>query len=136
LLISSGNDPWSPRDPENPYLQKAIADAQRAGILVHSMYYPGAGHVGHSYGRINWGQNYLSELGDATGGEAYWQGFGSAVSFDDWLKDLAQRLQNQYLLIVVPEDTKSGLQPVRVTAGKSGVSLVSASSINMLAGHE
>jgi hypothetical protein len=139
LLISSGTDPWSPPDPQNPYLQKAIADAQRAGILVHSMYYPGAGHVGHSYGRINWGQNYLSELGDATGGEAYWQGFGSAVSFDDWLKDLAQRLQNQYLLTVVREDTKdtkSGLQPVRVTAGKSGVSLVSASSINMLAGHE
>jgi hypothetical protein len=131
LLISSGNDPWSPPDPENPYLGKAIADAQRAGILVHSIYYPGAGHFGHSYSRINWGQNYLSELGDGTGGEAYWEGFGSPVSFDSWLKDLAQRLQNQYLLTLVPEDTKGGLEPVRVTAAKSGASVVAASEINL-----
>ena len=45
LLISSGIDPWSPPDPENPYLQKAIADAQRAGILVHSIYYAGGNPV-------------------------------------------------------------------------------------------
>ncbi|MES1262611.1 MAG: hypothetical protein ABUS49_12830, partial [Acidobacteriota bacterium] len=31
LLISSGADRWSPPDPQNPYLLKAIADAQRAG---------------------------------------------------------------------------------------------------------
>jgi hypothetical protein len=131
LLISSGNDPWSPPNPENPYLETAIADAQRAGILVHSMYYAGAGHMGHSYARINWGENYLSELGDGTGGEAYWQGFGSPVSFDDWLKDLSQRLQNQYLLTVVAEDTKGGLKPIRVRATLPGVSLVAASEIDM-----
>jgi hypothetical protein len=131
LLISSGTDPWSSPDPQNPYLQKAIADAQRAGIQVHSMYYAGAGHMGHSYARINWGQNYLSELGDATGGEAYWQGSGSPVSLDDWLKDLAQRLQNQYLLTLVPEETKGGLEPIRVTVAVKGVSLVAASRINM-----
>jgi hypothetical protein len=126
LLISSGSDSWSPPDPENPYLQKAIADAQRAGILVHSMYYAGAGHMGH-----NWGQNYLSELGDATGGEAYWQGNGSPVLIDAWLKDLDQRLRNQYLLILEPQDGKAGLEPVRVTTAMPGVSLVSATKINM-----
>jgi hypothetical protein len=124
LLISSGADPWSPPDPENPYLQKAIADAQRAGILVHSMYYGGAGHMGR-----RWGQNYLSELGDATGGEAYWQGYGSPVSIDDWLKDLDQRLRNQYLLILESQDTKGGLDPVRVTAAVPGVSLAAANKI-------
>lgn len=67
LLVSSGIDLWSPSDPQNPYLQKAIADAQRKGILVHSIYYAEAGHLGHSYWRVNWGQNYLSELGDETG---------------------------------------------------------------------
>jgi hypothetical protein len=131
LLISSGTDPWSPSDPENPYLRKAIADAQRAGIQVHSIYYPGSGHLGHNYSRISWGQNYLSELGDATGGEAYWQGFGSPVSIDDWLKDLAQRLQNQYLLTVEAPDTKGGLEPVRVNAATGGASLVAAHQIEM-----
>jgi len=135
LLITSGIDPWSPPDPENPYLQKAIADAQRAGILVHSIYYAGAGHIGHSYWRVNWGQNYLSELGDETGGEAYWQGFSSPVSFDPYLKDLTERLQNQYLMTVVPDDTKSGLEPVRVTTSVPGVSLVAASRINIQTSH-
>jgi hypothetical protein len=135
LLITSGIDPWSPPDPQNPYLQKAIADAQRAGILVHSIYYGEAGHLGHSYWRINWGQNYLSELGDETGGEAYWQGLSNPVSFDPYLKDLTQRLQNQYLLTLVPEDTKGGLEPVRVNASGSGISLVAASRINMQHGH-
>jgi hypothetical protein len=135
LLITSGIDPWSPPDPQNPYLQKAIADSQRAGILVHSIYYPGAGHQGHSYWRSNWGQNYLSELGDETGGEAYWQGTGSPVSFDPFLKDLAQRLNHQYLLTLAPPDAKPGsqkpgLQPVRVSAAHAKVSLVAASRIN------
>jgi hypothetical protein len=134
LLITSGVDPWSPPDPENPYLQKAITDAQRAGILVHSIYYAGAGHMGHSYWRINWGQNYLSELGDETGGEAYWQGTGSPVSLDPYLKDLAQRLQNQYLLTLGLEDVKGGLEQVRVTTSKSGTSLVAASRINVQTG--
>jgi hypothetical protein len=135
LLISSGIDPLSPPDPQNPYLQKAIADAQRAGILVHSIYYAGAGHLGHSYWRVNWGQNYLSELGDETGGEAYWQGFASPVSFDPYLKDLTQRLQNQYLLTLGPENARSGLEPVRVGVSVPGASLMAASQINLQAGH-
>ncbi len=129
LLISSGIDPWSPPDPQNPYLQKAIDDAQRAGILVNSIYYSEAGHLGHSYWRVNWGQNYLSELGDSTGGEAYWQGHGSPVSFEPYLKDFTERLKNQYLLSVATDGAKSGFQSVRVTASKPGISLMTASRI-------
>jgi hypothetical protein len=49
LLIASGIDPWSPPDPQNPYLQEAITQAQRAGVLVHSIYYDEGGHFGHSF---------------------------------------------------------------------------------------
>jgi len=129
LVISSGIDPYSPADPLNPYLQTAIADAQRAGILVHSIYYAGAGHLGHNYFRINWGANYLSELGDATGGEAYWQGYGTPVLFDAFLKDFNQRLRNQYLLTLTPADTKGGLEPIRIMSGNRQVSLLSAKQI-------
>lgn len=130
LLISSGIDPWSPRDTQNPYLQKAIADAQRAGILVHSIYYAEAGHFGHSYWQVNWGQTYLSELGDETGGEAYWQGSNSPVSLVPFLKDLSTRLQNQYLVTIAPEKPHGDLQPVRVNTSKSGLSLVTAARIH------
>jgi hypothetical protein len=135
LLISSGIDPWSSPDPQNPYLQKAIADAQRAGILVHSIYYAGAGHMGHSYSRINWGQNYLSELGDETGGEAYWQGSFSPVSFDPYLKDLTEQFRNQYLLTVGRKDSKVGLEPLRVMSSAAGVSIRAPSQIDMKSHH-
>ena len=132
LLISSGIDPYySPPDTQNPYLQEAIEDAQRAGVLVHSIYFAEAGHLGHSYWRVTWGQNYLSKLGDETGGEAYWQGITSPVSFDPYLKDLAQRLQNQYLLTVVPRNEKRGLASVRVVSSQPGVSLMAASGIEI-----
>jgi hypothetical protein len=132
LLISSGIDPyWTQPDPEDPYLQKAIADAQRGAIVVHSIYYAEAGHLGHSYWRVNWGQNFLSELGEGTGGEAYWQGGLSPVSFDPYLKDLSLRLQNQYRLTLAAGSAGKGLEPVRVTSAKLGVSLMTASKIRM-----
>jgi hypothetical protein len=136
LLISSGIDVYySPSDQQNPYLLKAIEDAQRAGILVHSIYFAEAGHLGHSYSQINWGQNYLSELGDETGGEAYWQGLRSPVSFDPYLKDLAQRLQNQYLLAVVTKGEKSGRASARVASPEPGVSLMAPSEIYISTAH-
>jgi hypothetical protein len=129
LLITSGIDPWSPPDPQNPYLLTAIADAQRAGVLVHSIYYAGAGHIGHGYRRINWGQNYLSELGDESGGEAYWEGTGNPPSFDPYLKDLDERLRHQYLLSVDADAHPGDLETVRVKTATHGVSLVAASKI-------
>ena len=132
LLISNGVDPYAPHDPLNPYMQKAIADCQRAGIPVHSIYYSGGGHFGHSYSRMNWGQDYLSEIGDATGGEAYWQGTSNPVSFDPFLRDLTDRLLNQYLAILVVNGSHGGLEPVRVHSMRADTSLTSASMIHLM----
>ena len=55
-------------DSQDPYLQDAIEDAQRAGILVSAVYTPSVGHIGHSYWLTYWGQLYLSELAEKTGG--------------------------------------------------------------------
>ncbi len=134
LVISNGIDPYSPADPLNPYLDRAIQDAQRGGIVVHSIYYAGAGHLGHNYFRINWGENYLAEIGDATGGEAYWQGYSTPVLFDSFLKDLNQRLKNQYLLTFTNGDIKSGLQPIRIVSTDPEVSVVAAKRV--LVGHQ
>jgi hypothetical protein len=135
LLIASGIDPWwSPPDPQDIYLEKAISDAQRAGILVHSIYFPEAGHLGHSYWRANWGQNYLSELADGTGGELYWsRGLQNPVSVAPYLKDFAMRLENQYLLTVQVSRSKNELEPVRVQSGRPGFSLVGPAKIEVTA---
>ncbi|HWE51306.1 MAG TPA: hypothetical protein VG273_16055 [Bryobacteraceae bacterium] len=131
LLISSGIDPLVPADPMNLYLTSAIRDAQRAGIVVHSIYYEAAGHIGHNYWRANWGQNYLSELGEGTGGEAYWQGGAEPVSIDYYLKNLDMRLRNQYLLTVAGQSPKARLEPVHVSSIRAGVSLVAATKVRM-----
>lgn len=126
LLISSGIDLYAPPNPENPYLLNAIGEAQKAGILMNSIWYAGAGHMGHSYFHINWGANFLSELGDQTGGEAYWQGMSTPVVFDSFLNDFNQRLRNQYLLTVAADHPLGTLLPVRVRCANPKVSLVTA----------
>ena len=73
LMISDGVDTYYGGGPDDPYVEKAIEDAQRAGITIYSIYTPGSGHAGHSFFLNNWGQNYLSELSEKTGGESYWK---------------------------------------------------------------
>lgn len=131
LMISSGSDSlYYSGDLQNPYLLRGIEDAQKAGILVHSLYYESAGHYGHSYYQVNLGQSYLSRLGDETGGEAYWQGLQSPVSFAPFLDDLTKRLNNQYRLTFAGKvDKKAELQPVKVRTEKSEAELSSASRV-------
>jgi len=79
LLVTSGIDPLG-GELLNPYLEASIEDAQRSGIIVYTIYTPSTGHFGHSFWRMNWGQNHLAQLAEETGGEAYMLGFGPPVS--------------------------------------------------------
>src|SRR5258708_9139744 len=51
LMITSGIDPDYGPGPSNPYLDRAIHAAQRAGVVVHSIYFSSAGHLGTASGR-------------------------------------------------------------------------------------
>ena len=66
---------------DNPYVNAGIESAQKAGVIVYTIYSPSVGHFGHSLWRTTWAQNFLSQLSDATGGEFYGIGYGSPVSF-------------------------------------------------------
>jgi len=115
----------------DPYLASAIEDAQRAGIIVFAVYTPGAGHLGHSYWQTYWGQLYLAELADKTGGEAYYIGFnGPPPSFAPYLNEVSQRLQHQYLLTFLAKPPKkAGMLSVRITTEIQNVDLVSARQV-------
>ncbi len=100
---------------DNPYVNKGISDAQRAGVVVYTIYTPAIGHYGHSFWRMNWGQNFLAQLSDETGGESYFIGFGAPVSFQPFLDQIVKRFQNQFLLTFMARpERQSGLQPVKV----------------------
>jgi hypothetical protein len=130
LMITDGIDRYGPGGASDPYVDQAVEQAQRAGIVIFSIYTPGAGHFGHTFWRINWGQNYLSELSDETGGEAFYLGTEAPVSFSPYLDDLGRRLLHQYLLTFLAKPVKkSGLQSVRLRTEVSNAELVAASSV-------
>jgi hypothetical protein len=132
LMVTDGIDRYyGTGDLSDPYVQAAVDDSARAGIVVSAIYNPGAGHFGHSYWQTYWGQIYLSQVADQTGGEAYYIGMtGAPVSFAPYLEDLSQRLQHQYLLAFIPKpQKKAGWQKVRLASEVPNVDLVSAGRV-------
>jgi hypothetical protein len=132
LVVSDGIDRYyGTGNLDDPYLQAAIDDAVKAGIIVSAIYTPGVGHYAHSYWQNYWGQIYLSELADKTGGEAYYIGFtGAPVSFAPYLENLGRRLGNQYLLSFVPKpEKKAGWRQIRLQSEIADVDLISAGRV-------
>jgi hypothetical protein len=136
LMVSDGIDRYGGGGPaEDPYVNSAIEAAQKAGVIVFTIYATGVGHWGHSFWRINWGQNYLAQVGDETGGEAYFLGTGTPVSFSPYLDDLSHRLNHQYLLTFLAKpEKKAGLQAVRLRTEVPNAELVSADRVWVPAG--
>jgi hypothetical protein len=132
LMVTSGVDPYyGSGDTMDPYVDAAIEDSQRAGIVVSAIYAPGGGHFGHSRYLNYWGQIYLSKLTEETGGEGYYIGFtGPAPNFSPFLKDAAERLNHQYLLAFIAKpQKKAGMQSVRLRTEVHDVDLVSADRV-------
>jgi hypothetical protein len=132
LMVSDGIDRYyGSGDLANPYLDAAIHDAERAGIIVSAIYTPGVGHFAHSYWQSYWGQMYLAQVADKTGGEAYYIGYtGGPVAFAPYLENLKNRLSHQYLLTFLAKPpTKAGLQRVKITTEVPHVDLVSADEV-------
>jgi hypothetical protein len=130
LMISDGIDRLGGVGPANPYVDSAIEQAQRAGVIVYAIYATGVGHYGRSFWRLNWGQNYLSELATATGGEAYFLGSETPVSFAPYLDDLSRRLSHQYLLTFLAKpEKKAGLQRVKIRTEVPNAELVAAERV-------
>ena len=135
LLVTSGIDSLGGAL-ANPYLDAAIEHAQRAGIVVYAIYTPGAGHRGHSFWQMNWGQNHLAQIAEETGGEAYVLGFGPPVSFAPYLTEVAEHLAHQYVVtfLMKPRD-KPGFQAVRLSTEVPNAELVAASKVYVPARH-
>ena len=130
LMISNGVDQLYGTGADNLYVNQAIEAAQKAGVIVYSIYGQGAGHLGHSYRFLNWGQNYESQVSDETGGEFYYLGFRNGLSFAPYLEDLGNKLSHQYLLtFVLKSEKKSGMVPVKIRTEVPNAELVAAAKV-------
>jgi hypothetical protein len=110
VMITDGIDYYNPRyDPNDPYMQSAITDSVKSGLVVYSIYWQNRGRFDSSQIGTDAGQNLLAQVTQATGGYSYWQGYGNPVSFSPYFKDLDRRLQNQYeVAFTSPLKGKSG----------------------------
>jgi hypothetical protein len=130
VMISSGIDPLGGLGPVNRFLDAAIDDAQRNGIVVYAIYMPEAGHGGHSFFLVNWGQNHLAELAEETGGEAYMLGLTAPVAFAPYLDQIGVHLQHQYAATVMMKpQSKAGFRAVRFTTEVPNAAIVAATRV-------
>ena len=131
LMITSGIDTVYMGVIDNPYVAASIQDAQCAGIMVYSIYTPSAGHFGHSFWRTNWGENYLAEIAEETGGESYYfMGPQAPVSFAPYLDKLNHQFSNQFLLTFLAEpQKKAGKERVKITSEIHSVDFVYAPTV-------
>jgi hypothetical protein len=131
LMITSGIDTFYGGGYPDPYVDAAIQNAQCAGIVVYSIYTPGAGHFTHTYWRIYWGQNYLAQLSEETGGESYYfLGAEAPVSFGPYLNEMTGRLMRQFLLTFLAKpQNKAGAVPVKLSIEIRGVDLIAQDKV-------
>ena len=130
LMVTSGIDPLGGFGPTNPYLETAIDDAQRHGVIVYTIYAPPAGHAGHSYFRLNLAQSHLAQISEETGGESYMLGLGPLVSFAPYLGEISARLAHQYrVTFLIKPEKKSGFRSVRFVTETPDAELLGASRI-------
>ena len=122
LMISNGVDPYngstSIMNQDSPYVAAAVADAQRAGVAVYSIYYGDAG-IGGPQANLS-GQSYLEQLGHGTGGRLFYEGTRNPVSIQPFLDEFTKLLGHMYVATFdAPADSRRDL--VRIKLSGSGM---------------
>lgn len=135
IMVTDGIDrarrgyPW-----RGPYINVDVdsaADvAMRTGTIIHTIYAPGVGRWHRNFWEANNGQMGIAKLSDVTGGESFFLGFQSAVSFTPYLDQVQRILENQYrLTFAATPGKKAGLQNVSLNTEVAGVDLAAADAV-------
>lgn len=131
LFIGDGHDRLRGDLPESPDLDNAIDGALKTGILVHTLY-ARVGDIGRLSFDSTLAQSNLTKLAGETGGQAFFQGLDTPVSFTPFLDQLDMVFHNQYFLTfaTAPTDNKKGeLRPFKVTTEQNNVSISAPSRV-------
>jgi len=131
VMVTDGIDYYYRRfDPDDPYVQAAITDSVRAGLVVYSIYWENQGRIDRTVWGNNSGQSLLTEVDEATGGKNFWEGFGNPVSFQPYLDELARRLRNQYeLSFVAPLKGKPEVETFKLKLTAPGADVTSPEQV-------
>ncbi len=132
ILISSGIDYF--RGPNygtySPDLDPLIQRAQRQNTNIWTIYFPSSSHRGNSFFLANNAQTNLAKLADNSGAESYYLGVSAPVSLKPYFDEIAQHLNNQYLLSFVGSGGEKGrYQPVKLRTEFKDVEFFTPSAV-------
>ena len=131
LLIADGIDRFR-GDPFSPDVQSTYEKAEKAGIIIHTLYASGVGRAGRNTFRVSYGQSNLDQLTERTGGESFFQGLQTPISFAPFLEQLDMVLKNQYFLSFKMDPPKNGkpqLRSFKIRTEQKNVDISSADQV-------
>jgi hypothetical protein len=131
VMVTDGVDNYERRlDLNDPYVQAAISDSVRAGLVVYSIYWLNQGLADRSMYANNAGQSLLNVVTEATGGKNLWNGIGNPVSFQPFFEELARCLGNQYELgFSARLNGKPGAEPLKVKVDGSALEVTAPKQV-------
>ncbi|HXX43940.1 MAG TPA: hypothetical protein VEJ38_04380 [Candidatus Acidoferrales bacterium] len=130
LLIADGHDRLRGDLPESPDLDSAMESAQKIGIVVHTLY-TRVGRTRRGF-NLTLAQSNLTRIAGETGGQAFFQGLETPVSFTPFLNQLDMALHNQYYLtFTTPRSTrlKGELRAFKVATEQHNISITAPSRV-------
>ena len=131
VMVTDGVDNYQPElNLDDPYLQAAISDSVRAGLVVYSIYWQNKGLASRTMYMENVGQSMLNEVTNATGGKNLWTGIGNPVSLQPFFEELARCLENQYELgFSARLNGKPGAEPLKVSVDGSAIEVTAPKQV-------
>jgi hypothetical protein len=131
VMITDGVDNYERRlNLDDPYVQAAINDSLRAGLVVYSIYWLNQGLADRTMYANTAGQSLLNQVTEATGGKNLWNGIGNPVSFQPFFEEIARRLGNQYELgFSARLNGKPVTENLKVTVDESAVEVTAPKQV-------
>jgi hypothetical protein len=131
LLLSDGIDRFR-GDPFSPDVPATLEKAQKAGIMIHALFASGVGRFSRNFYRVGLGQSNLAQICDGTGGESFFQGTQTPISYAPYLQQLDLVLKNQFWLTYSTERSKKKngeLRNFRIQSEQRDVEISHASKV-------
>ncbi len=129
LMMTDGVDRyWGTSMMDDPYLDEAVQQTLKSGVMVYCIYLRGSGLYGRNAWVKDFAQSRLIQVSEETGGNAYFEAFNDPVDIAPFLSNLQDRLQNQYRVTVEALSGK-GVQPVKLRTESPGLKVVAPTRI-------
>lgn len=139
IFVSDGIDVSNGVDDSLPgqsmVLQRAIDAAERAGVVVYTIFASGSGRAVQNQFLVNNGQGSLARLASETGGDAFFSGFQTPISFKPFLEDIGKLMGQQYLLTFATTPAeKARYARLQVTVEAGDVELIAPDHVYVAGG--